>query len=401
MGADRHRWRPAWLEIDLDAIVANVAALRTHVGPEVKLYFVVKAMGYGHGAVEAGRAGLEAGVDGLCVVSVDEARQLRDAGLRCPILLTGGSLPYEARDIVALGVKVVVYEERMARELSVEAARSGREVDLHLKVDTGMGRFGVPWSSAAEVALTLKQLPATRLEGIMTHFAVSDALDKSFARLQTHRLRQVLQECESKDVRFSLIHTANTGAILDLPETHFNMVRPGISIYGVYPSPHVNRQVTLMPAMALKARIVSLKRLPRGHSVSYGRRYFCMKSEWVGVLPVGYHDGYPRHMGNRGRVLLPDGSSTPVVGGVAMDATMIRIEDPSAAPLGEEVILMGRAHGQVIDVHELAEAAGTVSYDVLSGFSPRLPRVYLRGGKPWRVLTMLGCYSVDSGQGRE
>ncbi len=391
-------WRPAWVEVDLDAISHNVVSLREHVGSGVRMYFVVKAMGYGHGAVETARAALSAGVDGLCVVTVEEARGLRDAGVICPILLAGGLLPGEAGEIVRLGVKVAVYNEEMARALSREAARRGCSVDVHLKVDTGMGRFGVPWDSAVGLGMRVRSLRGLNLEGLMTHFAMSDHHDKEFTRLQTRRFRQALDALARQGVKFEFVHAANTGAILDLPETHFNTVRPGLAVYGVYPSPHVSREVVLRPALSLKARIVSLKRLPEGHSVSYGRRYTCSTSEVVAVLPIGYHDGYRRRLGNRARVLLSDGTVAPVVGGVAMDATMIRIENPSTVGLGEEVVLLGTAGDETVDAHELAGLADTVSYDILCGFSPRLPRVYLRGGKVCRVVSMTGAASVE-GQG--
>jgi alanine racemase len=390
----RQAWRPAWLEIDLDAIGANVTSLRRHLGPDVRMYFVVKAMGYGHGAVEPARAALRSGVDGLCVVTVEEARGLRDAGLACPVLLAGGLLADEAAEIVDLGIKVVVYNDEMARALSSAAVRRGRSVDVHLKVDTGMGRFGVPWESAVEVGMRLRELPGLKLEGLMTHFAMSDHHDKSFTLLQTQRFRRALDAFVRQGVEFEFVHAANTGAILDLPETHFSMVRPGLAIYGVYPSPYVRREVVLKPALSLRARIVSLKRLPKGHSVSYGRRYTCADSEAVGVLPIGYHDGYRRRLGNRARVLLADGSVAPVVGGVAMDATMIRIDDPAAASLGDEVVLLGTVGDETVDAHELAGLADTVSYDILCGFSPRLPRVYLRDGRWWKVVTMSGTRSL-------
>jgi alanine racemase len=388
-------WRPAWLEIDLDAVAHNVTSLRTHVGSEVRMYFVVKAMGYGHGAAETAAAALGAGVDGLCVVTVEEARALREAGLTCPILLAGGLLPEEAPEIVGLGVKAVVYNEDMAQALSREALQCGRVVDVHLKVDTGMGRFGVPWDSSVGLGMRIRDLRGLKLEGLMTHFAMSDHHDKEFTRLQTRRFRHALDAFDEHGVRFEFVHAANTGAILDLPETHFNMVRPGLAVYGVYPSPYVTRDVVLKPALSLKARVVSLKRLPKGHTVSYGRRYTCGDDEWIGVLPIGYHDGYRRQLGNRGRVLQPSGGALPVVGGVAMDATMVRIEDPAAVGLGQELVLLGTTGTDTIDVHEIADLADTVSYDILCGFSPRLPRVYLREGKVWKVVSTCGTVSFD------
>jgi len=378
--------RPAWVEVDLDAIAHNTEAVKQLVGKS-KLLAVVKADGYGCGAVQVARVMVAHGVDKLGVVLLDEAIELRRAGISAPILNVGGILPEHAPLVVDHNVEQAVTSTEVAEALSAAAVTSGKTAVVHLKVDTGMSRWGIRFDQAPAWIAKVAHLPGLQLEGVFTHFAMSDALDKSFTELQLCRFQQVRHEVEKLGINVPLWHAANSGAILDVPAAHFDMVRCGLLLYGYYPSSEVQRPLTLWPAMAVKARVMQVRTLRQGDTVGYGRRYMAEGPEQIAVVQIGYADGYDRGLRNVGTVLVR-GKRAPIVGGICMDACFVRVDHLSDVAIGEVVTLMGKDGAEEISPHDIADAIGSVSYEIMARFGARLPRVYLKGGKPVAVKSL-------------
>ncbi|HIC93204.1 MAG TPA: alanine racemase, partial [Anaerolineae bacterium] len=293
-----------WAEIDLDAIAHNVRQLKRHIGERVKLMAVVKANAYGHGAVPVARTALESGAERLAVNRVVEGIELRRAGIAAPILVLGYFPPWEAEAVVRHGLIPTVTEREVASALAEAAGRLGKAVPIHIKVDTGMGRFGLLPEEVVDFVQGLADFPNLHLEGLYTHFAAADEADKSYTRRQFGIFLDVLKRLEEAGVEVPIRHAANSAATLDLPETHLDMVRCGIAIYGLYPSAEVSRSVPLRPAMSLKSRVARLRTLPAGSCISYGCTYITSSPTRVALVPVGYGDGYHRLLSNRGQVLI-------------------------------------------------------------------------------------------------
>jgi alanine racemase len=366
--------RPAWIEIDLAQLAHNFARIARDTPPSVSLLSVVKDDAYGHGAVPVARAALEAGAAALGVCTLPEASELRRAGISAPLLLLGERHPDELPFCIEYGLRVSLGDLNLARWLDRLAREAQRCVPVHLKIDTGMSRFGVRWDQAAAVAEELRRMPGLVLEGVMSHFAMSDEADKSFALEQLSRFEQVLAELEARHVRVRHRHLCNSGGFLDLPRAHFDLVRLGILPLGVYPSQVCRRLDGIEPVMTVKAQIVVLRELRPGDCYGYGMRYRATTPRRVAVLPLGYGDGYPR-LRNQGFVLI-HGQRAPVLGGVAMDALGVDVTDIPGVGLWDEAVLMGRQGGAEVSAHDLARWQGSVSYDVLAGWRSRLPRIY-------------------------
>jgi alanine racemase len=370
--------RPAWVEIDLARLRNNLELIIRDKPAPVAWLSVVKDNAYGHGAVPVARAALEAGAAALGIYTLPEALELRQAGLSAPILLLGERHPDELPFCLEYGLTVSLGDLNLARLLNRLAQEAQRCLPVHLKVDTGMSRFGVRWDQAVELADELRCLPGLVLEGVMTHFAMSDEADKSFALEQLARFEQVLAGFKARNIRVRYRHCCNTGGFLDLPQAHFDLVRLGILPLGVYPSQVCRRLPGLEPVMSVKTQIVTLRELRPGDHYGYGLRYHTSTPRRIAVLPLGYGDGYPR-LRNAGFVLI-HGKRAPIIGGVAMDAIGVDITDIPAARLWDEVVVQGRQGDQEISVHDLARWGGTVSYDVLAGWRSRLPRIWLGEG---------------------
>jgi alanine racemase len=365
-----------WIEINLSAVEGNVKAVRSAAG--VPVMAVVKANAYGHGAVEVSQAALAAGASWLAVSCAEEAIVLRDAGISVPILVLGMVTAQEADEAIAAGLSLTVYCRESAELYSQRASALGRSVNVHLKVDSGMGRLGtLPGGPSLELAKLIAGMPAMHLEGVFTHLACADEADPAPTLDQLVRFNQTLQALNEAGLRPAWIHAANSAAALAFPQARFNIVRTGVAIYGVHPSPHVTLPASFRPALSWKARLVSCKVLPPGWGVSYGMEYHTAGEETVGVIPVGYADGWRR---SRPNLVLLGGRRTPVIGRVCMDQCMIRL--PEDASLGTEVVLIGRQNGEEIRVEEVAERWGTINYEVITGISARMPRVYVRDGDP-------------------
>lgn len=372
--------RPAWIEVDLAKLRKNFALIFQDKPPAVGLIAVVKDEAYGHGATAVSKAALAAGADGLAVFTLDEALRLREAGIAARILLFGARQVDELPFCLKHRLTCCLTDLETAAALNQQAARAGRPIDVHLKIDTGMSRYGVRWSRAPKVLQQLRALRHLRLEGVLSHFAMSDELDKTFAMLQLARFRQVWRWLEKNDWPVKWRHICNSGGFLDLPMAHLDMVRIGILPLGVYPSKVCRRIPGIEPVMAVKARVAALQSIRKGDTVGYGMRYTAPGPRRIAAVPLGYGDGFPR-VRNEGHMLV-HGKRAPIVGGVSMDSLTIDVTHIRGVQLWDEVVVMGRQGPEEISVHEIAALKRSVSYDVLTGWRQRLPRRCLDGATP-------------------
>ncbi|MDW7650747.1 MAG: alanine racemase [Bacillota bacterium] len=371
--------RPAWAEVDLSAIAHNVSQFRKHVSSQTRLMAIVKADGYGHGAVEVAREAVAAGISFLGVGMVEEAVQLRDSGLDTPILILGFTPKNYAPYLCEYNLTPTVFTPDEAEAFSQAAVKSGRTLNVHVKVDTGMGRVGCfPCEEADDFIMYVAGLPGLHVTGLYTHFASADHSDKGYAKWQFGRYMQLVRRLEERGMRIPVKHAANSAAAISMPETHLDLVRVGISLYGLYPSDEVSRdEICLRPAMSLKAQIIYVKDVPAGTSISYGSTYVAAEPSRIGTLPLGYGDGYRRGLSNRGQVLVR-GQRVPVVGRVCMDQTLVNISGVEGAAAGDEVVLFGRQDHALLPVDEVARWLDTINYEVVTSISRRVPRIYLK-----------------------
>lgn len=367
--------RPAWVEIDQAQLRRNFALINADKPAGLHVLAVVKDDAYGHGAVAVAQAALQAGTAVLGVAIVDEALELRTAGIDAPILVLGERTGAELPVCVEHNLTCCINDLAMARELAALARKANRRLPLHVEIDTGLSRYGVRWTRAAAAIREIAGEQELLLDGIMSHFAMSDELDKSFALLQLGRFTSVLHELEGAGLRARYRHFCNTGGYLDLPQAHFDLVRIGILPLGVYPSQVCRRIAALQPVLQVKTRVAALQQIDSGDKVGYGMHYTAPEPRTIAVLPVGYGDGYPR-LRNQGEVLV-HGQRAPIAGGNAMDAMMIDVTEIAGVAVGDEVVLLGRQGVGEIDVHEIARLKRSVSYDILTGWRSRLPRRYL------------------------
>ena len=369
----------SWAEIDLDAIAHNARQLKKHVGERTELMAVVKANAYGHGALPVARTALQSGATRLAIVRVNEGVQLRAGGISAPILVLGYALPGQATDIVRYRLTPTVNTLELAQALSAAVAEQGAaSLPVHLKVDTGLGRFGLLPKEVLAFAQALVTLPGLALEGFWTHFASADEADKSYTYRQFELYCQVLQQLEDAGIAIPVRHVANSAATLSLPDMHLDMVRCGITLYGLRPSAEVEMVVPLRPAMALKSRVARLRTLPVGSSISYNRTYVAARPTLVALVPMGYGDGYRRGLSNKGAVLI-HGQRAPIIGRVCMDQFMVDVSAIPDVRQDDEIVLLGRQGEGEINAEELGEWVGTNNYETVTGILARVPRVYLAG----------------------
>ena len=377
-------------EVDLNAIAHNVSELRRITSPAARVMAVVKANAYGHGFKEVARKALQNGAENLGVARVDEGIQLRKAGFDAPVLIFGYTPPALANNLIEFGLTQTVFSYKTAEMLSETGIDGGKKIKIHFKVDTGMGRLGllpdsgrsfspdteITGNAISEVE-SIARLPGLELEGVYTHFATADVSDKSYARKQFEIFIDFLNRLRLAGLEIPVKHAANSAAIIDLPETHLDMVRAGISIYGLYPSDEVNKSlVALKPAMELKARIVHLKKVPAGFKISYGITYETEKPTTIATVPIGYADGFNRLLSSRGHMLIR-GHKAPIVGRICMDHTMLDVGHIPEIDLEDEVIIFGQQGELSITVDEIASTIGTINYEVVSTITDRVPRIYL------------------------
>lgn len=351
--------------------------------PEARVMAVVKANAYGHGAVRVAQVALQNGAGYLGVARVQEGIELRRAGIHAPILIFGYAASGSVQELVEYDLTPTVYSYQSAEDLSASVQKIGKKLRVHLKVDSGMGRVGLPTPATAEnaddsakEAVRIAALPGIELEGVYTHFASADHRDKSSAVEQLERFSCFLAALNKAGIEAPIKHAANSAAIIDLPEAHFDMVRAGIMLYGLYPSEEVDRaRVLLKPAMQLRSRVTQVKRVPAGFKVSYGSTYETRCATQIATVAIGYADGYDRLLSSRGSVLI-HGRRAPVVGRVCMDQTMIDVGSMSNVLPGDEVTLFGKQGDQFISVDEVASAIDTINYEIVSTIMPRVPRIY-------------------------
>jgi alanine racemase len=369
--------RPAWTEIDLGRLRRNLQLVRHDLPRPVKLLAIVKDEAYGHGALDVARIALEEGAWGFGLSTLEEAMLLRDGGITAPLLLLGERQEAELEWCVAHNLTVCVNEPHAIRRLGKIAAGFGKRVPVHLKINTGMSRYGVRWDEALPLIEKITAEKSLLLEGVMTHFAQSDETDKTFANLQFARFSEVLKALEQQKIPVRLRHSCNSGGFLDLPQAHLDMVRVGILLYGVFPSQVCRKIAGIEPVMSVKARIAAIQKLKPGEVVGYGMRYTAATERRIAVLPIGYGDGFPR-VRNEGGALI-HGRRAPLVGGIAMDAITVDITDIPQAQMWDEAVVMGRQGSEEITVRDIAKLKNSVTYDVLTNWRLRLRRKSVNG----------------------
>ena len=383
--------RRTWAEIDLDALAHNYRVLCERMGPDSGFVGVVKADSYGHGAVQVSRVLEELGAKYLAISNINEARELRMAGIKLPILQLGSTPADQALIIMANGFTQAVYSERQANRFSEEISKIGGKMKVHIKLDTGMSRLGfrcddVNFNDSFEEICRVAQLPGLELEGVFTHFSVSDEPDAdnaAYTRMQYERFMKMINALKERGITFQLIHCANSGATVSHPEYAHDMFRPGILTYGIG---DLAPQLGLKPLMTLKTTVGSIKEYAPDVSISYGRTYKTDRPMRVGVLPIGYADGFHRILSNKWKMWTPYGMA-PVLGRICMDMCMVDLTDLPQVQVGDEI----EVYGPHNSVTEAAHMAGTIAYELTCAISKRVSRVYYRGGKEiYRELLLRG-----------
>jgi alanine racemase len=365
--------RPTWVEVDRSAIAHNVRRLREIAGPDVALMAVIKANAYGHGAIAVGATAVHNGAAYLGVASVNEALDLRDAAIDAPILVLGYTPPWAVQQAVRYNLTLTLYDVELARLYDRVAREMNATLKIHVKVDSGMTRLGLLPEQVMPFFRSLANLHNLEVEGIFTHFSTADS-DPDFAREQLKIFQGLIHPLRAAGFQFKYIHAANTAAALHVPESRLNMVRAGIGLYGLDPSPEARLPEDFRPAMSWKTTIALVKTVPAGVFVGYGNTYRTRGPERIAVIPVGYADGFRRAPGNWGHVLV-GGQRAPLVGRVSMDMTTIDVTNVPGVRIGDEVVLIGRQGDEVISADDVARQLGTISYEVVSTILARVPRV--------------------------
>jgi alanine racemase len=361
--------------IDLSAVADSIRGIGSLVGPRVRIMAVVKADGYGHGAVRVARTALAHGATYLGVAYAQEAVEIREAGIGAPILILGAAPPEAVEPVTRYDLAQSVCDTETPRALSALAS-TDHPARVHVKVDTGMGRIGLSPADTPGYIAFLQKLPNLTIEGIFTHFPKSDEADPGFTNKQIEEFDGLLRALSARGIEIPIRHMANSGGVLAFPASYLNLVRPGIMIYGLYPSKEVKRSIPLRPAMSLVTRIRFLKRVPAGTPISYGGTYVTESETTVATLPIGYADGYRRLLSNNYDVLVR-GVRAPVIGRVCMDMTMIDMTHVPSAAVGDEVVLMGSQGDQEISIDNMAERLSTINYEITCLVGKRVPRVYI------------------------
>jgi alanine racemase len=384
--------RPVWLEINMDNLVYNFKEIRRIVNPSTKIMAVIKANAYEHGSVELAKLYEEIGADRLAVSIITEAVELRKAGIKIPIHL----LSYTPKEHISLVVDndVIqgIYRYEDAKYLSDYAVTKNKIAKIHVKIDTGMSRIGfLPNNESIEDIVRISKLPNIEIEGIFTHFAKADEVDREFTKIQIDRFNWIIDMLKERGVYFRIKHVSNSASILDFPEYNLDMVRPGIILYGYYPSDVVDKsKVKLKPAMSLKAKISNIKVVPENTGISYNHIYYTKRESTIATIPIGYADGYTRMLSGKGFVCIKN-RRVPIVGKICMDQMMIDVTGIENVKIGDEVVLFGHDNDNYPHIEELAALLGTVNYEIICMMGRRLPRVYYRNNE----LISIKDYLVD------
>lgn len=374
-------------EIDLSALRANFRTAKALLRPGVKTMAVVKADGYGHGAIPCARALIEEGAEALGVGILEEGILLRQAGVTVPIQVLGSVFPGEVDDLIEHNLTTTLCSLELARELAKNAERRNRQVGVHVKVNTGMSRLGIAPQSAIEFFDALAGMKSLRIDSVFTHFAAADEADPAFSREQLKKFEATLEQLKRHGVTIACTHSANSAALLKFPESHLDMVRPGILLYGVLTSPDLEPYRKVLeesphgfhPAMQWKTRILRLNSIPQGTTLSYGRKFTTKRDSLIATLPIGYADGLQRSLSGKMEVLVR-GRRVPQVGAICMDLSMIDVTDVPGVQEGDEVVIFGRQGEASILIEEVAEWSNTLPYEIMCGVGKRVPRVYLPEG---------------------
>lgn len=388
-------FRPTRAEISLDALRRNFASLRSVLPAPVKIAVCVKGNAYGHGAIEISQAVEKFGVDYLLVAFMDEAIQLRNIGICAPILILGYTPPIAIEVAYAYNIALTIFSEECLslleqKAISLSGKYGGQVLKVHVKIDSGMGRLGIcNTDEALQFIQRIQAIDGVELEGVFTHFATADEPDKSYANKQQNKFQTLINLLVSKGYSIPIVHASNSAAVMDMPDCHYQMVRIGISLYGLYPYIEVNQQrINLEPVLSLKSAIIYVKSMVADEGVSYGACYRTQAGEYIATVPIGYADGYSRLLSGKAYVLL-HGQRVPVVGNICMDQCMISLlplgDTAGYIHSGEEVVLIGRQGKQVISATEVASYLGTIHYEVIAMLAHRVSRIYWDNGKIVKV----------------
>ena len=369
-----------WAEIDLDAIAENVRAIKQHIGDRVELIAVVKANAYGHGAVPVAHAALQAGATRLAVHRMTEGIELRQAGISAPIIIMGYTPPSGVEQIIQWNLTPSLITLEFAESLSSLASSKGIQIPAHIKVDTGMNRYGILPPEVLGFSQSLLRLPGLFLEGLFTHFATADWNEQVFIRRQLAVFNDVVAVLQANHIEIPILHAANSATTFRLPDAHFNAVRIGIAMYGLDPSDEWSPVFEIRPALTMKSLVSRVRDIPAGVGISYGRTYITEKAIRVALVPTGYGDGFHRILSNKGEVLIR-GKRAPILGRICMDQFVVDISGIPCVKQDDEVVIIGRQGEDTIRAEEIARLAGTINYEVTTSLLPRVTRVYLRNGE--------------------
>lgn len=368
--------RPVWAEVDLKAIENNIKEIK-RVAKDKEIIAVVKADAYGHGALDVVPVLLKNGADRLAVAVITEAIELRKAGINVPILILGYTPISFADDIINYDIEQTVFDLNYAKELSKAALRLGKKAKIHISLDTGMGRIGfIPNEESINAIEEISKLDGIEITGMFTHFSTADEADKNYTREQFEKYKCTVDQLEKRDINVGIKHVANSATIIDLEEYYYDAIRPGIILYGYYPSNEVNKEkIKIRPALTLKSHVIHLKEVKEGTYISYGRKYVTKGIEKIATLPIGYADGYTRLLSGKVKVII-NNKLVPVVGRICMDQCMINVSELDSVKVGDEVILLGETENCKYNADDIAKEIDTISYEILCMIGKRVPRVY-------------------------
>lgn len=367
-------YRPTWAEVNLGNLKHNFEQIKKRLKPQTRIMTTVKADAYGHGLIPVSRKLVSCGVDFLGVASIDEGIKLREKGIGLPVLILGLILKKDIAPLFTYRLTPTVCDKDLSYALNKKARSLGRKVNLHIKVDTGMGRIGVLPQDTLELVKYIHKLKFLNIEGIFTHFPFAD-MNKDFTLYQIDLFNKLVSRLDSEGINIPLVHSANSMAVIDYKNSHFNMVRPGLVIYGLYPKQ--NLKINLNPVLTLKTRVIFVKKVPKGYGISYGHDYVTKRATTIVTLPIGYGDGYPRNLSNQAPVLIR-GRRFKVTGKICMDQMMVDVGN-FGVKVGDEVVLIGSQAKNKITAEELASLSGTIPYEIVCGLGSRIPRLYPQG----------------------
>ncbi len=377
--------RPVWAEINLDTIATNTKNIKKLIGDK-ELIAIVKADCYGHGAVDVVPTLLDNGASRLAVAMLTEAIELRKNNINAPIVILGYTPLYLGEELINYDIEQTVYDLDYAKELSKIALSLNKKAKIHIAIDTGMGRIGfLPGDDTVKIINEVCNLEGLEVIGIYSHFSTSDEKDKSYANEQLFKFKKVIADLKALGIEIPLKHISNSGAIIDMPETYLNGVRPGIILYGYYPSKEVsNDNLSVKPALTLKAKVAHVKELHKDMYISYGKTFKTNKKTIVATLPIGYGDGYPRALSENAKVIV-NGKFASILGRICMDQCMIDVTDIENVKTGDEVIILGEEGDLKFNADDMAEALGTINYEILCRIKSRIPRVYIKNKEVFKV----------------